>query len=79
MKGFERKGLVVLFSVKLGSVPSAGFAVGGARRCLLLGLARARAHDVLLDGVRLATPTASPAGSLEIEVPGAGRVEVIRR
>jgi hypothetical protein len=79
MKGCETQGLVVLFAVKLRSVTTATYTVGGARRNLLFGLAPGETYDVYLKGSRVHTLRASIHGSLDFNTSASGEVEVVRK
>jgi hypothetical protein len=79
LKGCEFQGLVMMFAVKLRSVTTASFTVGGARRILVFGLRPGDAYDFVLDGAKKATIDVSREGSLDFDTPGSGKVEIIRR
>ncbi len=79
MKGLETQGLVILFAVKLESVPGVSYSLTGSRRNVLFGLSPSRVHDIYLDGVKKETRTSSVSGTLDFTNPSAGKVEVIRK
>jgi len=79
MKGLETQGVVVLFSVKVESMPSVSYSLTGSRRNLLFGLSPERSHAVYLDGVLQAKLQSSGAGSLDFTNKAAGKVSVVRQ
>ncbi|MBI4605006.1 MAG: fibronectin type III domain-containing protein [Planctomycetes bacterium] len=79
MKGLESGNLVVLFAVKLQGVTSVSYSTGGARRNLLFGLTPGRAHDIYLNGSRLATRDSTVSGTLDFTTDASGKVDVVRR
>jgi hypothetical protein len=79
LKGCETQGLAILFAVKLKSVTSAAYTVGGARRNLLFGLNPGQSYDFYLDGKRISSLRASANGTLDFQNASSGKIELISK
>ena len=79
LKGCEIQGNVILFAVKLRSVTTATWTVGGARRNIVFGLRAGDSYDFFLDGSKKATLSVTREGSLDFDTSTSGKVELIRR